>query len=146
MEIVSASETSVCFYETKRRSISEGCHLHSRPRDNLKTYDLSVHLVFTPLQYFHHPFFLIYLFLPCFCCAKGGCGSQGSSVSIVSGYGLDDREIEIRFPAEVNIIFPLVSVSRPALGPAQLPVQWVPGSFSPGVKCCRGVPLTTHPI
>jgi hypothetical protein len=27
-------------------------------------------------------------------------GSQGSSVSIVSGYGLDDRAIEVRSPAE----------------------------------------------
>jgi hypothetical protein len=26
----------------------------------------------------------------------------GSSVSIVSGYGLDDREIEVRSPAEVK--------------------------------------------
>jgi hypothetical protein len=26
-------------------------------------------------------------------------GSRGSSVSIVSGYGLDDRAIEVRFPA-----------------------------------------------
>jgi hypothetical protein len=27
-------------------------------------------------------------------------GKLGSSVSIVSGYGLDDRAIEVRFPAE----------------------------------------------
>jgi hypothetical protein len=42
-------------------------------------------------------------------------------------------------------IFPLASVSRPALGPTQPPVQWVPGVFSPGVKRGRGVMLTTHP-
>jgi hypothetical protein len=29
-------------------------------------------------------------------------GEPGSSVSIVSGYGLDDRAIEVRFPAEVK--------------------------------------------
>jgi hypothetical protein len=40
---------------------------------------------------------------------------------------------------------PLTSVSRPALGPTQPPVQWVPGVLSPGVKRCRGVMLTTHP-
>jgi hypothetical protein len=40
--------------------------------------------------------------------------SRGSSVSIVSGYGLDDRAIQVRSPAEARRIFPLVSVSRPA--------------------------------
>jgi hypothetical protein len=42
-------------------------------------------------------------------------------------------------------IFPVTSVSRPALRPTQPPVQWVPGVLSPGVKRCRGVTLTTHP-
>jgi hypothetical protein len=36
------------------------------------------------------------------------------------------------------MIFPLASVSRPALGPTQLPVQWVPWVFSPGVKARPG--------
>jgi hypothetical protein len=31
-------------------------------------------------------------------------------------------------------IFPVASVSRPAVGPTQAPVQWVPGVLSPGVK------------
>jgi hypothetical protein len=42
-------------------------------------------------------------------------------------------------------IFSLASVSRPALGPTQPPVQWVPGILSSGVKSGRGVTLTTHP-
>jgi hypothetical protein len=42
-------------------------------------------------------------------------------------------------------IFPLVSVSRPDLGPTQPPVQWVPGVLSPGLKRSLGVTLTTHP-
>jgi hypothetical protein len=68
--------------------------------------------------------------------------SRGSSVSIVSGYGLDDRAIEVRFPAEAKRIFPLASVSGQALGPTQPPVQWVPWVLSPAVKCSRGVTLT----
>jgi hypothetical protein len=39
-----------------------------------------------------------------------------------------------------EIIFPLTSLSRPALGHTQSPVQWVPG-----VKSGRGVTLPTHP-
>jgi hypothetical protein len=44
------------------------------------------------------------------------------------------------------MIFPLASVLRPALGPTQPPVQWVPGVLSADVKRGRGVALTTHPI
>jgi hypothetical protein len=36
--------------------------------------------------------------------------SRGSSVSIVSGYGLDERAIEVRSPAEAKRIFPLACV------------------------------------
>jgi hypothetical protein len=31
-------------------------------------------------------------------------------------------------------VFLLTTVSRPALGPTQLPIQWVPGAHSLGVK------------
>jgi hypothetical protein len=63
----------------------------------------------------------------------------GSSVIIVSDYGLDDRAIVVR-SRQRQRIFPLTSVSRPALRPNQPPVQWVPG-----LKRGRGVTLTTHP-
>jgi hypothetical protein len=32
-------------------------------------------------------------------------GEPGSSVSIESGYGLDDLAIEVRFPAEAKVFF-----------------------------------------
>jgi hypothetical protein len=48
-------------------------------------------------------------------------------------------------PGRGKRIFSLTSVSRPALGPTQPPVQWVPGVLSPGVKRDGGVTLTTHP-
>jgi hypothetical protein len=35
-------------------------------------------------------------------------------------------------PRQGQRIFPLTSVSRPAMEPTQLPVQWVPGVLSPG--------------
>jgi hypothetical protein len=60
----------------------------------------------------------------------------GSSTSIVSGYRLDDREIEVRSPAEVKD-FSLASVSRPVQRPTQPPVQRVLGSF-PGAKALQG--------
>jgi hypothetical protein len=36
-------------------------------------------------------------------------------------------------------------VSRPALGPTQTHLQWVPGVLSPGLKRGGGVTLTIHP-
>jgi hypothetical protein len=47
-------------------------------------------------------------------------------------------------PQQRPRIFLLASASKPALGPTQPPVQWVPGVLSLGVKRGRGVILTTH--
>jgi hypothetical protein len=41
-------------------------------------------------------------------------------------------------PRRGQRIFPLTSVSRPALGPTQPSVQWVPGVLSPGAKARPG--------
>jgi hypothetical protein len=56
-----------------------------------------------------------------------------------------DRTAGVRSPTETEV-FPAVSASRPALGPTQPPIQWVPGALSPGVKRGWGVMLTTHPL
>jgi len=48
-------------------------------------------------------------------------GGPGSSVGVATGCGLDGPRIESRWGRD----FP--HLSRPALGPTQSPVQWVPG-------------------
>jgi hypothetical protein len=55
----------------------------------------------------------------------------GSSGSIVSDYGLDDRAIGVRSPAEAKDFSSILCVQT-ALGSTQPPVQWVPGVLSPG--------------
>jgi hypothetical protein len=67
---------------------------------------------------------------------------RGSSGSIVSDYGLDDRD---SIPDSDKGCFVLAPASRPALGPTQPPIHWVQGVLPLGVKRCRGVMLTTHP-
>jgi hypothetical protein len=57
--------------------------------------------------------------------------SRDSSVCIGTGYGLDDRMIGVRFPSGAVLFY---TVSRPALGPTQPPMQGVPGTLSLGVK------------
>ena len=62
---------------------------------------------------------------------------QDSSVGIPTHYMLDGPGIESRWRRD------FLHLSRPALGPTQPPVQWVPG-LSRGLSG-RGVVLTPHP-
>jgi hypothetical protein len=73
------------------------------------------------------------------CRILGLCRNRGSSVSIVSDYGLDDRAIGVRSPAGVkdfssNLCVQTGSEAHPASG-----------VLSPGLKRGRGVTLTTPP-
>jgi hypothetical protein len=52
---------------------------------------------------------------------------------------------QVSIPGRGKRIFPVTSASRPALGPTQPLVQWVPGFLSSRVKSGRGVRLNTHP-
>jgi hypothetical protein len=65
---------------------------------------------------------------------------RDSSVGIATGYGLDGPGIDCRCGGWGD--YP--HLSRPALGPTQPPVKWVPG-LSRG-KSGRGVTLTPHPL
>jgi hypothetical protein len=71
-------------------------------------------------------------------------GSRGSSVSIVSDYGLDDRAIGVRSPAGAkDISYSLCVQTGSGAHPASCTMGT--GVLSPGVKRERGVTLTTHP-
>jgi hypothetical protein len=68
----------------------------------------------------------------------------GSSVSIVPGYRLDDRTIEVRSPAEPKGFFCSLCVQTVSgAQPASCTVGT--GVLFPGLKRGRGVTLTTHP-
>jgi hypothetical protein len=66
----------------------------------------------------------------------------GSSVSVWLRAGRPGDRGSIQ--GKKKEFFSLAAVSRPALGPTQPPVQWVPGVLSPGVKRDQGVTLNTH--
>jgi hypothetical protein len=57
--------------------------------------------------------------------------SRGGVVGIATGYGLDDRGVGVR----VHV------VHRPALGPTQPPIQWVPGVKRQGREADHSPPV-----
>jgi hypothetical protein len=68
---------------------------------------------------------------------------RGSSVSIVSGYGLDDRANEVRSPAEArDFSCSLCVLAGSGAHPASCPMGT--GGASPGLKLGQSVTLTTH--
>jgi hypothetical protein len=95
MDVVRTSETSVDNHFTRQYNPEDSSEHHTRRRENLKSHDLYVVLCLIDRN--------------CHLCRSLDFGSvknitvsQGSSFSIVSGYGLDDRAIAVRFPAEAR--------------------------------------------
>jgi hypothetical protein len=89
------------------------------------------------------------------CCGQNGIGtvflqalhfyvSRGSSVSIVSGYGLDHREIGIRSPAGAKYFSSNLCVQTGSEAHPASCTMGTGGPF-PGAKRGRGVTLTTYP-
>jgi hypothetical protein len=73
------------------------------------------------------------------------CCEPGSSVSIVSDYGLDDRAIEFRSSAEAKRFLLWPVCPERLCGPPSLLCNGYRGFF-PGGKARPGVTLTTQPI
>jgi hypothetical protein len=72
-----------------------------------------------------------------------GC-EQGSSGSIVSGYGLDDRAMEVRSPAGAKDFSSSLCVQTGSEAHPASCTMGTGGPF-PGGKLFRVVTLTTHP-
>jgi hypothetical protein len=73
-------------------------------------------------------------------------GSVGAAVAqavwcLTTGWTIGRSRFD---PRQGQRVFLLAPASRPALGPTQPPIQWVPGVLSPGVKLGQSVMLTTH--
>jgi hypothetical protein len=76
---------------------------------------------------------------------KTGNMEPGSSVSIVSGYRLDDQAIQVWSLADSKDFSSNLLSPDWLWGPTQAPVQWALEVLSLGVKPGRGVMLTIHP-
>jgi hypothetical protein len=63
------------------------------------------------------------------CTATITLWSRDSAVGIATAYGLDDGGVGVRVPVGSRIFS---MSSRQALGPTQIPIQWVRGALSGG--------------
>jgi hypothetical protein len=64
----------------------------------------------------------------------------------MSDYGLDDRAIGVRFPAGAKDFSSILYVQTGSGAHPASCTMGTGGSFPRGLKRCRGVTLTTHPL
>jgi hypothetical protein len=76
------------------------------------------------------PVYYIHSTIACFQVSSYSCHPREPAYLSRYSYGLDGRG---SIPDRVKM-FLLSIASRPALGPTQPPIQWVPGAVSPGAK------------
>jgi hypothetical protein len=59
------------------------------------------------------------------------CRSRDSAVGVATRYRLEDWGVVVQVPVGSRIFS---TSSRPAVGPTQPPIKWVPGALSSGIK------------
>jgi hypothetical protein len=134
------SETSVDIQLRTRQYISEDSELHTRRRENLKSRTLMFILWTNNINAYRTVNIKWLQNLD----ILNNAFERGSSVSMVSGYGLDYRAIEVRSPAGAKDFSCSLCVQT---GSGAHPASCTMGTVGlfPGVKHGRGVTLTTHP-
>jgi hypothetical protein len=151
MEAVCTSETLVYFNETTQRYVPESCHLHNGCHDRVKicsseTFDKSsAHTALQarrPTSTDHLEHLDMDMNENDIQMELKATREPGSSVSIVSGYGLDDRAIDPRQRRKDFSSSLCVQIDS-AVHPASCPMGT--RVLSQVMKCSQGVTLTTHP-
>jgi hypothetical protein len=120
MEAVCNSETSVHSNEITWRYIPEDSKLHTRRRENIKCHKEVLCCNVVAIRAVRPHCCVFGRGLPTILVCVQVCRSWGSSVSVVSDYGLDDRAIGIRSLARAKDFSSSLCVQTGSGGPPSL--------------------------